>query len=53
MYIYYFWTVTDFSSNKYRGPNGHRNSWYQREIYSEDPDSETQTHNPSITNPVL
>ena len=28
LYIYHFWTVTDFSSEKYSGSPGHRNSWY-------------------------
>ena len=29
LYIYHFSTVIDFSSEKYRGSTGHRNSWYQ------------------------
>ena len=28
-YIYHFSTVVDFSSEKYSGFTGHRNSWYQ------------------------
>ena len=28
-YIYHFSTVIDFSSEKYSGSTGHRNSWYQ------------------------
>ena len=54
LYIYHFSTVIDFSSEKYSGSTGHRNSWYQqREIYSEDSDGETGTRNTWITNPVL
>ena len=30
LYIYYFSTVVDFSSEKYSGSTGHRNSWYQQ-----------------------
>ena len=29
LYIYHFSTVIDFSSEKYSGSTGHRNSWYQ------------------------
>ena len=29
LYIYNFSTVIDFSSEKYNGSTGHRNSWYQ------------------------
>ena len=29
LYIYHFSTVFDFSSEKYSGSIGHRNSWYQ------------------------
>ena len=29
LYIYHFSIVTDFSSEKYSGSTGHRNSWYQ------------------------
>ena len=29
LYIYHFSTVIDFSSEKYIGSTGHRNSWYQ------------------------
>ena len=29
LYIYHFSTVVDFSSEKYSGSTGHRNSWYQ------------------------
>ena len=29
LYIYHFSTVNDFSSEKYSGSTGHRNSWYQ------------------------
>ena len=29
LYIYYFSTEIDFSSEKYSGSTGHRNSWYQ------------------------
>ena len=29
LYIYHFSTVVDFSSKKYSGSTGHRNSWYQ------------------------
>ena len=29
LYIYHFSTVIDFSSEKYGGSTGHRNSWYQ------------------------
>ena len=29
LYIYHFSTVVDFSSEKYRGSTGRRNSWYQ------------------------
>ena len=28
LYIYHFSTVIDFSSEKYSGSTGHRNSWY-------------------------
>ena len=28
LYIYHFLTVIDFSSEKYSGSTGHRNSWY-------------------------
>ena len=28
LYIYHFSTVVDFSSEKYSGSTGHRNSWY-------------------------
>ena len=30
LYIYHFSTVIDFSSEKYSGSTGHRNSWYQQ-----------------------
>ena len=30
LYIYHFSTVIDFSSEKYIGSAGHRNSWYQK-----------------------
>ena len=30
LYIYHFSTVADFSSEKYSGSTGHRNSWYQQ-----------------------
>ena len=30
LYIYHFSTVVDFSSKKYNGSTGHRNSWYQQ-----------------------
>ena len=30
LYVYHFSTVIDFSSEKYSGPTGHRNSWYQQ-----------------------
>ena len=30
LYIYHFSTVVDFSSEKYSGSTGHRNSWYQQ-----------------------
>ena len=30
LYIYYFSTVVDFSSEEYSGSIGHRNSWYQQ-----------------------
>ena len=30
LYIYHFSTVVDFSSEKYSGSAGHRNSWYQQ-----------------------
>ena len=55
LYIYHFSTVIDFSSEKYSGFTGHRNSWSgtSREIYSEDVDGETRTRNPWITNPEL
>ena len=36
LYIYCFSTVVDFSSEKYSGSTGHRNSWYQQRNYSED-----------------
>ena len=29
LYTYHFSTVIDFSSEKYSGSTGHRNSWYQ------------------------
>ena len=29
LYFYHFSTVIDFSSEKYSGSTGHRNSWYQ------------------------
>ena len=29
LYFYHFSTVIDFSSEKYSGSIGHRNSWYQ------------------------
>ena len=29
LYIYHFLTLVDFSSEKYSGSAGHRNSWYQ------------------------
>ena len=29
LYIYHFSTEIDFSSEKYSGSTGHRNSWYQ------------------------
>ena len=29
LYIYHFSTVIDFSSEKYSGSTGHRNSWYK------------------------
>ena len=29
LYIYHFSTVIEFSSEKYSGSTGHRNSWYQ------------------------
>ena len=29
LYICHFSTVIDFSSKKYSGSTGHRNSWYQ------------------------
>ena len=29
LYIYHFSTVPDFSSEKYSGSTGHKNSWYQ------------------------
>ena len=29
LYFYHFSTVIDFSSAKYSGSTGHRNSWYQ------------------------
>ena len=29
LYVYHFATVVDFSSEKYSGSTGHRNSWYQ------------------------
>ena len=29
LYIYHSSTVIDFSSEKYLGSTGHRNSWYQ------------------------
>ena len=29
LYIYHFSTVIDFSSERYSGSTGHRNSWYQ------------------------
>ena len=29
-YIYHCSTMVDFSSEKYNGPTGHRNSWYQQ-----------------------
>ena len=29
LYVYHFSTVFDFSSEKYSGSTGHRNSWYQ------------------------
>ena len=56
LYIYHFSTVIDFSSEKYSGFTGHRNSWYHstsKDIYSEDAYGETPTRNPWITNPVL
>ena len=30
LYIHHFSTVVGFSSKKYRGSTGHRNSWYQQ-----------------------
>ena len=30
LYIYHFSTMIDFSSEKYSGSTGHRNSWYQQ-----------------------
>ena len=30
IYIYHFSTVVNFSSGKYSGSTGHRNSWYQQ-----------------------
>ena len=30
LYIYHFSIVVDFLSEKYSGPTGHRNSWYQQ-----------------------
>ena len=30
LYVYRFSTVVDFSSEKYSGSTGHRNSWYQQ-----------------------
>ena len=53
LYIYHFSTVIDFSSEKYRGSTGHKNSCTSREIYNEDASDETRTRNPWITNPVL
>ena len=29
LYIHHFSTVIDFSSKKYSGSTGHKNSWYQ------------------------
>ena len=29
LYVYHFSTVVDFSSEKYSGFTGHRNSWHQ------------------------
>ena len=29
LYVYHFLTMIDFPSEKYSGPTGHRNSWYQ------------------------
>ena len=45
--------MIDFSSKKYSGSTGHRNSWTSKEIYSEDAEGETRTHNSWIMNPVL
>ena len=30
LYVHHFSTVIDFSSKKYSGSTGHRNSWYQQ-----------------------
>ena len=34
LYIYHFSTVIDFSSEKYSGSTGRRNSWYQRRNFT-------------------
>ena len=53
LYICHFWTVIDFSSEKFSGSTGHRNSCTSRQIYSEDGEGEDRTRNTWITNPVL
>ena len=53
LFIYHFSTVVDFSSEEYSGSTGHKNSWYSREIYSDDADGETRTCYPSVINRVL
>ena len=53
LYIYHFSTVIDFSSEPYNGSTGHKKSWCQQRIYSEDADGETRTRNTVITNSVF
>ena len=49
--VYHFSTVVDFSSEKYSGSTGHRNSWYKlRHFYSEDANDGARTRNPSVIN---
>ena len=41
LYIDHCSTVVDFSSEKYSGSAGHRNSWYQQRTFSQDANGET------------
>ena len=52
LYIYHCSTVVDFSSEKYSGSTGHRNSWYQRRNFQSgcrwwDPNSQPLGYKPS------